>query len=187
MAGQIDRRAALAAAGIGALGLTTLLAQGASAAHSSGAGVVAGGSLVGSDGDIQFSAFGSVISYDDGHEQSRIGTLAWHDPAGLDGRPVTLTLVSVTSYGPGEADNTRILTGTVAVKDEGEGESEKVAPFSLTLVDAGPIGEGVDSVHLAVGPDAAGDGATPMATSDFVYEASGELTAGDVQIFTTDF
>lgn len=181
MTGQIDRRKAMAAAGIGALGLTALLAQGASAAHSSGAGIVAGGSLVGSDGDIQFSAFGSVINYEDGHEPSRIGTLAWHDPAGLEGGPVTLTLVSVSSYGPGEADDTRVLTGTLSVNDEGE------VPFSLTLVDAGPIGEGADSVHLAVGPDAAGDGATPIATSDFVYEASGELTAGNVQIFTTEF
>jgi hypothetical protein len=181
MAGQIDRRTAVAAAGMGALGLTALLAQSASASHSSGAGVVAGGSLAGSAGDIQFSAFGSVITYDDGHEPSRIGTLAWYDPAGLDGEPVNLTLVTVSSYGPGETEDTRVLTGTLSVNGEGE------APFSLTLVDAGPIGEGGDAVHLAVGPDAAGDGATPMATADFVYEASGELTAGDVQIFTTDF
>ena len=181
MAGQIDRRAALAAAGMGALGLTALLAGSASAAHSSGAGVVAGGSLAGSGGDIQFSAFGSRIEYGDGHETSQIGTLAWYDPAGLDGEPVALRLVSVTSYGPGDAEDARVLTGIVSVNGEAE------APFSLTLVDAGPVGAGVDSVHLSVGPDAAGDGATPMVADVFVYEASGELTAGDVQIFTTDF
>ncbi len=181
MASQIDRRAALAAAGMGALGLTALLAGNALAAHSSGAGIVAGGSLAGAGDDIQFSAFGTRIEYTDGHEPSQIGTLAWYDPAGLDGGPVSLTLVSVSSYGQGDADDTRVLAGTVSVNGEGE------VPFSLTLVDAGPIGEAVDSVHLAVGPDAAGDGATPATTSDFVYEASGELTAGDVQIFTADF
>ncbi len=181
MASQIDRRAALAVAGMGALGLTAMLAGSASAAHSSGAGIVAGGSLAGAGDDIQFSAFGTRIEYEDGHETSQIGALAWHDPAGLDGEPLALTLVSVISYGPGEADDARVLTGTVAVNGEGE------VPFSLTLVDAGPIGEGVDSVHLAVGPDAAGDGGSPVATSDVVYEASGELTAGDIQIFTADF
>jgi len=180
MAGQIDRRKAVAA-GVGTLGLTALLARDVSASHSSGAGVVAGGAIVGNDGDIQFSAFGSVITYEDDHEPSRIGALAWYDPAGFDGEPVTLMLLTVSSYGPGDADDTRVLTGTVSVNGEGE------APFSLSLVDIGPVGEGIDSVHLAVGPDAAGSGATPMAASDFVYEASGELIAGDVQIFTTDF
>lgn len=181
MAGQFDRRAALAAAGVGALGMTAMLARGASAAHSSGAGIAAGGSLAGVGGDIQFSAFGSRIEYSDGHEMSQIGTLAWYDPAGLDGEPVTLTLMQVVSYGPGDPEDTRVLTGTVSVNGDGE------VPFSLTLVDAGPIGVAKDSVHLTVGPGAAGDGWTATPTIDFVYEASGELTAGDIQIFTTKF
>lgn len=181
MAGQIDRRTALAAAGIGALGVTGLLARGVSAAHSSGAGIVAGGSLAGAAGDIQFSAFGSRIEYSDGHETSQIGTLAWFDPAGLDGGPVTLTLVQVASYGPGDTDDTRVLAGTVAVNGDGE------VPFSLVMVDAGPIGEAVDSVHLTVGPGAAGDGMMATPSMEFTYEASGELTAGDIQIFSQVF
>lgn len=176
MAHQVDRRAAIAAAG--ALGLTALFAREAMAAHSSGAGIVAGGSIA---GDIQFSAFGTRIEYDDGHETSQIGTLAWHDPAGLEGGPVTLALVQVASYGPGEVDDTRVLTGTVSVNGDGE------VPFSLTLVDAGPIGEVVDSVHLTVGPDVAGEGWTAAPTIDFAYEASGELTAGDIQIINLSF
>lgn len=176
MAGQIDRRAALAMAGLGALGLTAALGRGVSAAPSSAAGIVAGGSLAGTGGDITFSAFGSRIEDDTVTEPTLIGALAWHDPAGLDGGSVTLTLVHLASYGPGEVDDTRVLTGTVSVNGDGE------VPFSLTLVDAGLIGEVVDSVHLTVGPDVAGEGWTVAPTIDFAYEASGELTAGDIQI-----
>jgi hypothetical protein len=45
--------------------------------------------------------------------------------AGLDGRLASFTLVSLESFEPGEVDDTRALTGTVAVNGEGE------IPFSL--------------------------------------------------------
>jgi hypothetical protein len=185
MNAPISRRAAITGLGAGAAGAAalSLLAPTTLAAISSGAGVVAGGSLEGPAGPVQFSAFGSRLESDDGSEPLLAGAIAWHDPAGADGAPLTLALVDIASYGPDpvDAERTRVMTGTVSVNGEGE------HPFALRLVDNGAIGVNPDSVRLAIGEAAAEVTGTPVAAgadTSFAYDVEGELTAGDIQIIS---
>ena len=100
---RTTRRGAIAtvAAGVSGMAMSSLPpARTALAAISSGAGVAAGGSLEGPNGTIQFSAFGSRIEIEGDDELVVHGALAWYDPAGVDGQPLTIALVSVESYGP---------------------------------------------------------------------------------------
>src|SRR5680860_702725 len=102
MKSRTTRRAAITALGAGAAGIVSvslLPSNAALAAISSAAGIVAGGSLEGPDGPIQFSAFGSRLEFDDGLEPVVHGALAWHDPAGADGAPLTLALARIATYG----------------------------------------------------------------------------------------
>ena len=177
------RRTAVASIGAGIAGLAagSLLPSGSAlAAMSSGAGVVAGGSLNGAaDAAIQFSAFGSRLRFDDGTEPIVHGAFSWCDPKGADGGPLTLALVTLGNYGPGDVDNARVIAGTLSVNGEGE------HPFAVWLVDSGAIGEAVDSVRLVVGSGVADLTGTPAAADaefTFDYEVEGELTAGDVQL-----
>lgn len=113
------RRAAITSLGAGVAGLAafSLAAPNpAAAAISSAAGAVAGGSLEGPSGPIQFSAFGSRLQLDDVPDPVVQGALAWHDPAGMDGEPLTIALVTLTAYGPAPDDAyARVLAGTVSV------------------------------------------------------------------------
>ena len=178
-----SRRTAVASIGAGIAGLTlgsVLPSNSVLAAMSSGAGVVAGGSLNGAaDAFIQFSAFGSRLRFDDGTEPIVHGAFSWYDPTGADGGPLTLALVKLGNYGPGDVENARVIAGTASVNGEGE------HPFAVWLVDNGAIGEAVDSVRLVVGSGVAEQTGTP-APSDaeftFDYEVEGDLTAGDVQL-----
>jgi hypothetical protein len=179
---RTSRRTAIASLGAGAAGVASLslLPKAAMAAMSSAAGVVAGGSLEGPNGPIQFSAFGSKLEFDDAPEPVFHGALAWHDAAGLDGAPVTISLVSVKSYGPHDTDTSRLMTGTAAVNGEGE------HPFSLRMVDGGEIGFGGDMAHLVVGSAAAEMSGTPAVEADgtFEYDVGGEIVSGNVQTVT---
>src|SRR5688572_9880414 len=75
---RTSRRSAIAAVGAGAAGIASfsLLPRAAMAAISSSAGIVAGGSLEGPNGPIQFSAFGSRIQLDDADDLVFQGALA---------------------------------------------------------------------------------------------------------------
>jgi hypothetical protein len=151
------------------------------AAMSSAAGIVAGGSLEGPNGPIQFSAFGSRIQLDDVEEPVIHGALAWHDAAGIDGAPVTISLVSVKSYGPHDTEASRLMTGTAAVNGDGE------HPFSLRMVDGGEVGTGGDLVRLVVGSGAAELSGTPEAVEadgTFEYDVEGEIVSGNIQTVT---
>jgi hypothetical protein len=175
--GTTRRTAIAAAAGLAVA--TALPLRSGLAAISSGAGVVAGGSLEGPGGTIQFSAFGSRLEIAGDSDLVEQGAIAWYDPAGLDGQPLTLALVSVESYGPLGVDlpNARRLTGTVSVNGEGE------HPFALQVEDFGEIGVVPDTVHLAVGGAVATMTGTPVPAEDaFSYEIEGELATGDVQL-----
>jgi hypothetical protein len=182
---RTTRRAALATFGTavaGAASSSLLAPNAAMAAHSSGAGVVAGGSLDGPNGTIQFSAFGSRMEFAEPADLHLFGAIAWHDPAGPGGEPLTLSLVSVASYGPDPADaeHARIMSGTISIEGE-DGEH----PFALRLVDSGDIGPTADSVRLVIGEGAAELAGTPVAAgvdAGFTYDVGGDLTAGDVQI-----
>ena len=182
---RTTRRAAFAALGVGVAGAASfslIAPHAALAAHSSAAGVVAGGSLDGPNGTIQFSAFGSRMEFADPADLHLLGAIAWHDPAGLGGEPLTLSLVSVASYGPDPADTerARIMSGTISIEGE-EGEH----PFALRFVDNGDIGPTSDSVRLVIGEGAAELAGTPVAAGvpdGFTYDVAGDLTAGDVQI-----
>ena len=178
-----SRRTAVTSLGAGVAGLTVgslLSSRSALAAMSSGAGVVAGGSLNGAaDAPIQFSAFGSRLRFDDGTEPIVHAAFNWFDPTGAEGEPLTLVLVTVGNYGPGELENTRVIAGSLSVNGEGE------HPFALWLVDNGVVGEAVDSVRLVVGSGVADLTGTPApadAEFTFDYEVEGDLTAGDVQL-----
>lgn len=178
------RRAAITGLGAGVAGLATLsllTPNPVAAAISSAAGAVAGGSLEGPNGPIQFSAFGSRLQLDDAPDPVVQGALAWYDPAGPDGAPLTLALAAVDSYGPGDIETARIMTGTVSVNGEGE------HPFGLRLVDGGDIGAAGNMIRLAVGSAAAEVTGTPVPTeaeSGFDYDVEGELTSGDIQVIT---
>lgn len=179
------RRAAITSLGAGVAGLAafSLAAPNpAAAAISSAAGAVAGGSLEGPSGPIQFSAFGSRLQLDDVPDPVVQGALAWHDPAGMDGEPLTIALVTLTAYGPAPDDAyARVLAGTVSVNSEGE------HPFGLRLVEGGEIGTSADSLRLIVGSAAAEVTGTPVpdaADSGFDYDVEGELTTGNVQVVT---
>lgn len=153
------RRAAITALGAASLASLTLSRSNvAFAAISSAAGVVAGGSLEGPNGPIQFSAFGSRLQLDDVAEPVLHGALAWHDPVGMDGAPLTIALVAVDSYGPGDVETARVMTGTASVNGEGE------HPFALRLVDSGEIGAAVDTIRLVVGSAAGEVSGTPVPT-----------------------
>ena len=176
------RRAAITALGAGAASLAALSLASpnvAFAAISSAAGVVAGGSLEGPAGPIQFSAFGSRLQLDDVADPVLHGALAWHDPAGMDGAPLTIALVAVDSYGPGDIETARVVTGTASVNSEGE------HPFALRLVDGGEIGDALDAVRLVVGSAVSEVTGTPVPTdgeNGFEYDIEGDLTTGDIQV-----
>jgi len=178
------RRTAITALGAGVAGLATfslLAPDRAFAAISSAAGAVAGGSLEGPNGPIQFSAFGSRLQLDDAPEPVVQGALAWYDPAGPDGAPLTIVLVTIAAYGPGDIETARVMAGTVSVNGEGE------HPFGLRLVDGGEIGAAAGTMRLVVGRAAAEVTGTPVpadAESGFDYDVEGELTSGDVQVIT---
>ena len=182
------RRAAITGLGAGVaavagLAVFTLATPNpAAAAISSGAGAVAGGSLEGPNGPIQFSAFGSRLQLDDVPDPVVQGALAWHDAAGMEGEPLTIALVTLTAYGPAsDDDNARVLAGTVSVNGEGE------RPFGLRLVEGGEIREAADSLRLVVGSAAVEVTGTPVpdaADAGFDYDVEGELTTGNVEIVT---
>ncbi|MDQ3654881.1 MAG: hypothetical protein M3457_07375 [Chloroflexota bacterium] len=176
------RRAAITALGAGAASLASLSLlppNVAFAAISSAAGVVAGGSLEGPNGPIQFSAFGSRLQLDDVAEPVLHGALAWYDLAGMDGAPLTIALIAVDSYGPGDIETARVMTGTASVNGEGEHR------FGLRLVDGGEIGAAADMIRLAIGSAAGEVSGTPVpadAGIGFDYDVEGELMTGDVQV-----
>lgn len=182
MDARTSRRATIAGFAALAAGMTGVTVSRASLAQfgaiSSAGGIVAGGSLDGAGGAIQFSAFGSRITVADSEEPVLFCALTWFDPAGLDGGPLTIDFATVDSYGPTDVDNERLMTGTVTLSN---GDDD--VPYALRLVDGGAAGESVDSVHFVVGDGAA---ATPAAsgTSGFAYEVSGDLTSGNIQIIT---
>ena len=94
---------------------------------------------------------------------------------------MTISLVSIKSYGPHDMETARLMTGTAAVNGEGE------HPFSLRMVDGGEIGAGGDMVRLVVGTGAAELSGTPAAVEadgTFAYDVEGELASGNVQIVT---
>lgn len=177
----ITRRGALSSLGAGAAGIAALSVFAPHvtlAAMSSSAGVVAGGSLEGPDGTIQFSAFGSRTQLDDVEDLILQGSLTWLDPTGFDGEALLLELVAVSSYGPGMEDTERVLTGTASVNGDGE------HAFGLLLVDGGEIGTGTDTVRLVVGSAVAEITGTPVPAEEFAYDVAGSLITGNVQIVT---
>jgi hypothetical protein len=184
MNAPVTRRTAITAMGVGVAGfaLTSLaIPNAAVAAISSAAGMVAGGSLDGLNGPIQFSALGTRLQLDDVPAPVVHGALAWYDPAGLDGAPLTIALVSIESYGPGDIETARLMTGTASVNGEG------AFPFGLRVVDGGEIGGASDTIRLVVGGATADVTGTPVpdrAETEFDYDVEGELTTGDIQIVT---
>lgn len=176
------RRSTIAALGTGIAGLAVgsrLPGQTAFAAISSGAGVVAGGSLDGPNGPVQFSAFGSRLQHDDGSQPTVHASFSLYDPVGADGEPLTLALLSIGNYGPGDLENARVISGTLTLNGEGD------HPFALWLVDNGEIGATPDQLTLSVGAAASEAMGTPVvatAVATFDYAIEGELSSGNIQL-----
>ncbi len=178
---RTTRRTAIATLAAGAASAALIAPHTALAAMSSAAGIVAGGSLTGPNGAIQFSAFGSRLEQDDS-DPILFCALSWFDAAGDgEGGPLAIDFASVASYGPTGVEGERLMTGTVTINGEGD------VPFALWLVDAAVLEDrdtAPDHVRLAVGGAAVVDG-TPVAVGekvDFTYEAEAALDSGNVQI-----
>ena len=182
---RTNRRTAVAALAAGAASMALLAPRPALAAMSSAAGIVAGGSVAGSGGAFQFSAFGSKLTLDDSAEPILFCALSWLDPAGAEGAPLEIEFASVASYGPTEVEGERLMTGTVTVN------GEVTAPFALWLFDGGGLDDkdaAPDRIRLAVGGAAAVDG-TPVALgekTDFSYDVEATLDTGNIQIIALE-
>ncbi len=99
----------------------------------------------------------------------------------MDGAPLTIALVAIESYGPGDIETARIMTGTASVNGEG------AYPFGLRVVDSGEIGASVDLIRLVVGSATAEMTGTPVPTeaeTGFDYDVGSELTTGNIQVIT---
>lgn len=167
-------RSAALAGGVAALGIGGALpgSVGAQPRFGVGGGGLAGGGTVASEnGDAQFSIFATRITLPGEKEEQVIGQVRW-----VDG-DVALTSLAVDDYGPLEGDKrARRLVGTMSANGEGS------YPFTLTVVDGGEPGTGLDTLSLTVG---AADAATPVAVAadDFAYDRSdAALTGGDLQL-----
>jgi hypothetical protein len=112
-----------------------------------------------------------------------VGQVAWTDPA-WEGAGLSLESVGLASYRPLEGvDGGREVAGWMRT-DRAPGDH----PFVLRAVDAGPAGNGTDTVALWVGdavtedPDVAGRFAATPVPGGFRYRAKGSLVAGDLRL-----
>ena len=184
-ASTVSRRGALAlGAAASALALGS---RSVSASVRTGGGIAGGGWATWETGEAQFSVFGSVFTDDERDDPIIFGSFRWTDATGL-----TLMSETITSYGPVEPTETsRELAGYVRNSD-----GDTLHPFTLTMVDAGGPGEGLDRLTLAVGPaiDTGLDtGATPttgdveIADGTAAIQVDAAIEVGDLQLLTFEF
>ncbi len=136
-----------------------------------------GGGLVKVEGrEAQFSLFASRFTFVDDRSDVVVGSIHWSDPEGgytLSGDDVSV--YEIVDAAP-ERGEVRRIEGTMKVND---GESY---PFTMTLIDAGLPGSGLDSIALVVGEGATtSKEATPGAGTGVIYVASGAVVIGDLQ------
>jgi hypothetical protein len=135
-------------------------------------GMVGGGLVHFEDHEAQFSLFASRFTIADEPADIVVGSILWMDTeAGLTFASTEVTAYDIIDIGA-EVGETRRIRGLFTVN------GRETYPFVLNVTDAGPIGEGTDSIALIVGK---GVEAQAAPGDDFSYAAAGEIVVGDVQ------
>jgi hypothetical protein len=177
---SLGRRKILAA-GIGAAVLALPQARHAAARLMLLRGMSGGGlaQLEGSEEPrlANFGVFASAMQLPDGTPLT-LGTIQWLE-AGTDLQLQSLEVTQCTPS-PDRADTAEVR-GRMQVNGEGD------FPFLLRATDAGQPGSALDRIEIEVNTAAAREGAASAASDDdFVYEAAGNLIAGDFQWIIRD-
>jgi hypothetical protein len=135
--------------------------------------------LEGSDAPrlADFGLFASAMQLPDGSTLV-LGTIQWIE-AGTD---LELQSIEVTQCQPApNRDDTAEIRGRVRVNGEGD------YPFLVRATDSGRPGSALDRIEIEVNTPAALQHAAGEASDDtFVYEAAGNLVAGDFQWIIAD-
>lgn len=174
------RRGAIAASAGALVLLGAAMAPDARAQRASiGSGGIAGGGIAATaNGEAQFSLFGSRLLLGDDDEPTFFGRVQWVDSS----LGVALESTDIVSYGPPKDDpDARELRGSMSVDGAGS------YPFVLRALDVGGPGEGLDTIVLTVGTEAAA-GTPSVATpaGDFAYSVEATVSAGDLQLLSFD-
>jgi hypothetical protein len=177
---SLPRRKVLAA-GIGAMALTLPAAREAAARVILQRGMSGGGlaQLEGSDEPrlVNFGLFASAVQLPEGTTLV-LGAIRWIE-AGTDLELQSLEVVSCVPMSTNSSGAE--VRGRMAVNGQGD------YPFVVHAIDGGRPGSALDRVEIAVNTPAARQGSTAPASDDtFVYEAAGNLVAGDVQWIIAD-
>ena len=177
---SLGRRRVLTA-GIGALALALPRAQEAAARTILQRGM-SGGGLAQLDGGVEprlanFGVFASAVQLPEGTALV-LGTIQWSE-AGTD---LLLQSLEVTQCVPAsDRADTAEVRGRMQVNGEGD------YPFIVRVTDAGRPGSALDRIEVEVNTPAAREGAaSPASDEDFIYEAGGNLIAGDFQWVIAD-
>jgi hypothetical protein len=176
----IARRSVLAA-GIGAMALAVPAAP-ARAIRTILQRGMSGGGLAQLDGGeaprlANFGLFASALQLPEG-TLLVLGTINWLE-AGTD---LQLQSIEVTQCIPipNRSDGAEVR-GRMMVNGEGN------YPFVIRAIDGGRPGSALDRIELEVNTAAAREGAqVPASDDEFVYEAAGNLVAGDFQWVIAD-
>jgi hypothetical protein len=174
-------RRRLLAAGAGALALTLPQAKQAAARTILQRGMSGGGLAQLDDSDeprlANFGVFASAVQLPEGTALV-LGTIQWIE-AGTD---LQLQSIEVTQCVPmTDRAETAEVRGRMQVNGEGD------YPFIVRVTDAGRPGSALDRIEIEVNTGPAREGAATSASDDtFVYEAAGNVVAGDFQWVIAD-
>ncbi len=143
---------------------------------------MSGGGLAQLDGSEEprlanFGLFASSLQLPDGATLV-LGAIQWIE-AGTD---LQLQSLEVTQCIPiADRSDGAEVRGRMQVNGEGD------FPFVIRAIDGGRPGSALDRIEMEVNTPAAREGATSQASDDeFVYEAAGNLVAGDFQWVISD-
>jgi len=168
----------MTAGSLAGLGLIAVPGARAQRPAMGGGGIAGGGVAETADGEAWFSLFGSRLLVGDDDEPIFFGRVQWVD----ESLGVTLESTDIVSYGPPKDDpDARELRGSMSV--DGAGSYH----FVLRALDVGGPGDGLDTIVLTVGPEAAaGTPAAATPAGDFAYAVEATVSAGDLQLLSFD-
>ena len=175
------RRRSLLAAGAGALAVALAGAREVAARAILQRGM-SGGGLAQLEGSQEprlanFGLFASAMQLPDGTTLV-LGAIHWIEA----GANVQLDSIEVTQCKPMD-DNANGAEVRGRMRANGQGDY----PFVINVIDAGRPGSGLDRIDVAVNTPAARSGAASKPSDEtFMYEATGNLVAGDVQWIIAD-
>jgi hypothetical protein len=175
------RRRSLLAAGAGALAMALPFARDAAARAILQRGM-SGGGLAQLEGSQEprlanFGLFASAMQLPDGTTLV-LGIIHWIEA----GANVQLDSIEVTQCKPmdNRADGAEVR-GRMRANGQGD------YPFLINVIDAGQPGAGLDRIEVSVNTPLARSGTASKPSDDtFMYEAAGNLVAGDLQWVIAD-